>query len=91
MVVLFEFDPAKDEINFEKHGVRLALAEFLFAGAHTITVDDRFEYGETRNVAVGLIADRVFVCVYVDRFGSRRVISLRKANSREVKRHGQGN
>jgi uncharacterized DUF497 family protein len=85
----YVFDPAKDGINRAKHGVSLALAEVLFAGQHVTTTDDRFDYGEVRQVAFGLIAGRLFVCVYVDRQAERRVISLRKANRREVKRYAQ--
>lgn len=85
----FVFDPAKDAINQAKHGVPLALAEVLFAGPHVSMPDDRFDYGEVRQVAFGFIRDRLFVCVYVDRGMERRVISLRKANKREVRRYGQ--
>lgn len=84
----FVFDPAKDALNRAKHGVSLALAELLFAGLHRTLTDDRFDYDEVRRVAFGQIAGRLFVCVYVDRGTERRVISLRKANQREVKRHG---
>jgi uncharacterized DUF497 family protein len=52
-------------------------------------IDDRFDYGEARNVAFGLINGRLFACVYADRHGERRVISLRKANKREVMRYGK--
>jgi uncharacterized DUF497 family protein len=52
-------------------------------------IDDRFEYGEVRELAFGLINGRFFVCVYADRKGERRVISLRKANKREVRRYGE--
>jgi len=85
----FVFDPAKDAINRAKHGVSLALAEVMFAGRCLVMEDDRFEYGELREIAFGLINDRLFACVYVDRRTERRVISLRKANRREVKRHGE--
>jgi len=51
--------------------------------------DDRFDYGEVREVAFGYIQGRLFVCVYADRDAERRVISLRKANKREVKRYGE--
>ena len=51
--------------------------------------DDRFDYGEVREMAFGLINDRLFVCVYADLEAERRVISLRKANKREVKRYGE--
>lgn len=83
------FDPAKDATNRAKHGVSLALAEVLFAGPHVSMTDDRFGYGEVRQVAFGFIQNRLFVCVYVDREKERRVISLRKANRREVERYGK--
>ena len=57
------FDPAKDAINQAKHGVSLALAEILFAGSYAATTDDRFDYGEVRQVAFGLIGGRPFACV----------------------------
>lgn len=85
----YVYDPEKDKANREKHGVSLALAEILFAGRHISMTDDRFAYGEVREVAFGRIEDRLFVCVYADRDAERRVISLRKANKREVKRHGE--
>jgi uncharacterized DUF497 family protein len=83
------FDPAKDAVNQAKHGVSLALAEVLFAGPHVSVADDRFEYGEARRVAFDLVNDWLFACVYVDRAGERRIISLRKANQREARRYGQ--
>jgi uncharacterized protein len=83
------FDLAKDAANQQKHGVSLALAEVLFNGAHMSVVDNRFDYGATRQIAFGFINRRLFVCVCADRGDERRVISLRKANSREVKRYGE--
>ena len=86
----YVYDRTKDKANQAKHGVSLALAEVLFGGPHVATTDDRFEYGEVREVAFGLIDDRLFVCVYTDRRAERRVISLRKANQREIKRYEEG-
>lgn len=85
----YVFDPDKDKANLKKHGVSLALAEVLFAGSHTSLKDDRFEYGEVREVAFGRIKERLYVCVHTDRADERRVISLRKANRREVRRYGE--
>jgi uncharacterized DUF497 family protein len=87
--VRYVCDPAKNRSNQEKHGVSLTLAEALFAGPHFSTTDRRVDYGEVREVAFGLINNRLFVCVYADRDVERRVISLRKANKREVKRYGE--
>lgn len=51
--------------------------------------DIRRPYGESRMVAIGYIGLRLYVVVYADRDGSRRVISLRKANKREVDFYAQ--
>ena len=83
------FDPAKDEANRAKHGVSLALADVLFARHHLSVTDDRFDHGEIRRVAFGRIGGRPFECAFVDRGPTRRIIALRDANSREVKRYGE--
>lgn len=44
---------------------------------------------ETRKVSIGYIELRLYVVVYVDRDGGRRIISLRKANKREVNFYAQ--
>jgi uncharacterized DUF497 family protein len=49
--VRYIFDSAKDVANQAKHGVALALAEVLFAGAHVLMTDDRFDCGEVREIA----------------------------------------
>ena len=59
-------------------------AAYVFEGLVHVADDDRKDYGERRQVAYGLIRDRLFVCVFTDRGETRRIISLRKANSREV-------
>jgi uncharacterized protein len=87
--VKWVFDPAKNALNQEKHGVPLALAEVLFSGPHTTVADRRFDYGETRHIAFGFINNRLSVCVYTDHDNERRIISQRKANSREVKQYGE--
>jgi uncharacterized protein len=49
--------------------------------------DTRHEYGELRMIGYAPIGTRVFCVVFVDRGDERRIISLRKANDREVKRY----
>lgn len=49
--------------------------------------DTRHEYGELRMIGYAPIETRVFCVVFVDRDDERRIISLRKANDREVKRY----
>jgi len=77
----------KDLLNQEKHGVSLSLANQLEWDWALATIDERKDYGETRIIGFAPIADRVYCVVFVDRGDQRRVISLRKANQREVKRY----
>lgn len=79
-----EFDPNKDQTNQAKHGVSLALAESFDMEAAQITPDTRFAYTEERMIALGPIGDRIYVLIYTMRGDVMRVISLRKANRREV-------
>ncbi len=80
-----EFDPTKDAGNVDKHGVSLALAESLEWDWLISRPDDRKDYGEPREIGFAPIGSRVFCVVFVQRGDNFRVISLRKANSREVK------
>ncbi|MHB1512309.1 MAG: BrnT family toxin [Acidiferrobacter sp.] len=81
------FDPAKDVLNTAKHGVPLALALELEWGELLAQPDTRRDYGELRMIGYAPIGARVFCVVFTDRDDQRRIISLRKANAREVKRY----
>ena len=52
-----------------------------------IEEDIRKEYGERRYRVLGLIGDRLHSVVFTPRADKVHVISLRKANPREVKRY----
>lgn len=84
-----EFDPAKNTFNLAKHGVSLALAAELEWDWLMGMPDSRRDYGEARMIGYAPVGDRVFCVVFVDRGPMRRIISLRRANSREVKRYAQ--
>ncbi|MEH0168487.1 BrnT family toxin [Roseateles microcysteis] len=84
-----EFDPAKDAGNLEKHGLSLALAAELDWDASLVWVDERYEYGELRMIALAPDTGILYYVAFVDRGEARRIISLRKANRREVKHYVQ--
>lgn len=82
----FIWDERKAKENFASHGVAFSEIErFEFAGA-LVETDDRFDYGEMREVAIGFIGMRLHVAVYTVRGNRLRLISLRKAVAAE-KRH----
>jgi len=47
----------------------------------------RFSYGEDRYELIGRIEGRLYLLIYTPRHDGIRIISARKANSREVKRY----
>ena len=89
IITRIEFDHAKNLVNLAKHGVSLGLAVELDWEAALVWVDDRFAYGETRMIALAPKAEILYYVAFVDRSEVRRVISLRRANRREVKRYVQ--
>ena len=85
--MIIEFDPAKDLANQTKHGVSLSVARELNWEAALVWIDDRFEYSETRMIALAPKTEILYYVAFVDRGEARRVISLRRANRREVKHY----
>ena len=65
----------------------MALASELDWESAQLWLDTRKEYGEIRIIALALMKTRLFYVVFTDRGDYRRIISLRKANAREVKRY----
>lgn len=84
-----EFDPGKDQANLAKHGVSLALAAELDWDQALVWVDDRRDYGELRMIALAPKTGVLYFVAFVERGAARRVISLRRANRREVKHYVQ--
>lgn len=87
--MLIDFDPAKNARNIAERGLSFERAgEFDFSGA-IIAVDLRKAYAEVRYVAVGMLHARLHVLYFTPIDGGIRVISFRKANSREIKAYEQ--
>jgi len=83
--MLIEFNPDKDAVNRAKHGVSLGDAALVDWNTAVTWPDNRIDYGENRMSGLGLIESRLFSIAFVGRKNIRRIISLRKANKREVK------
>ena len=82
--MIFEWDEAKSRANVDRRRLPFSVAPYLFDGLTAEEADDRRDYGEVRVKAVGLLGGMCFVCVYTDRGDVRRIISLRRANRKEV-------
>jgi uncharacterized DUF497 family protein len=84
---IYERDEAKRQTNLACHGVDFAeAASFEWAVAMTMT-DRRRDYGEERFISISFMGERLHVLVWTQRGETKRLISLRKANQREVRRY----
>lgn len=80
-----EFDPAKNQSNIAKHGVPLELAELLEWDLLVSREDTREAYGEMRMAGYAPIGSTVYAVVYSEKKDIYRIISLRKADPKEVR------
>jgi len=77
----------KNSRNLELHGIAFEDAARIFEGPTVERVDDRFDYGERRVYAIGLVNGLEITVIYTDREREdRRIISAWRAEPHE-RRH----
>ena len=81
------WDPAKNARNIRDRGLSCErAAEFDFESA-VFLLDERHDYGEIRRIAVGYLERRLHILCFVELANGIRVISFRKANTREGRKN----
>ena len=85
----FSYDDAKNKTNVQKHGVSLSEAKLLEWDLLISSHDARRDYGEVREAGFAPIANRLYCIVFTLRDNTIHVISLRKANEREVSKYAK--
>jgi uncharacterized DUF497 family protein len=83
----YVWDDDKHALNLMAHKVDFSSALSFEWERSIIWQDRRRDYGEKRFLALGKIEGRVHLMVFTPRGGYLRIISLRKANPKEVKRY----
>lgn len=84
-----DWDAKKRDDTLKERGLDFAIvAEADWDDALTVE-DSRTDYGEARFVSLVPIHERLYVVAWCMRGDKLRVISLRKANARERKIHGE--
>ena len=78
----YEWDEDKCAESLRTRGIDFALIEYFQWGTALTRRSDRG--GEIRWVSLGFIGSRLYVVVWTQREEASRIISFRKANSREV-------
>lgn len=79
----FEWDAKKEALNVEKHHFDFTTASQIWNDQVIEKTDDRRDYRETRVIATGEAQGTLLIVVYTWRGDTRRIISARRANSRE--------
>ncbi len=82
-----EFDQKKRDKTLQERGLDFARADEVFAGITVTVADNRHDYGELRQITVGMLDGRTVVIVWTPRGEVRRIISMRCANEREIQRY----
>lgn len=80
-----DFDPDKSSKNARERELPFEVAADLEWDRAFVFEDTRFDYGETRMIALVPLKKRLHVICYTQRDTVRWIISFRKANPREVK------
>ena len=81
----FTYDSVKNDSNLVKHGLPLSDAKILDWDTAFSWIDERKNCGEERRIALVLMNERLYCVIYVESKIAIRIISLRKANNREMK------
>ena len=82
----YSWDPNKNRSNIREHGADFESAERFEWETAVIEVDDREDYGELREFALGFIGVVLHALVFIrgeDSGDEVRLISLRKATNKE--------
>jgi len=85
--VAITYDLEKNEKNLRERGISFVRAADFDWSSALVIEDTRMDYGESRFQALGFIEERLHMLVFTPRAPDTHVISLRKANKREVKRY----
>ncbi|MCX5764962.1 MAG: BrnT family toxin [Gemmatimonadetes bacterium] len=87
----FEWDAAKSAETYWRRGFDFAVASMIFEGPVLAIIDTRFDYGERRFIAIGIVDGTYLTVVYTDRDNGarRRIISAWTSNRQERRRYDQ--
>lgn len=90
--IFFEWDEAKARANLAKHRISFENASTVFADPSSITIMDEVHSEiEVRYVTIGMTSlGPILVVSHTDRGRRIRIISARKATSKERKQYEEG-
>ena len=84
---MIEFDDAKRQITLFTRSLDMARANEVFDKSHLDQIDARKDYGEVRIRTFGYLDKQPVFIVWTYRGNIKRIISMRRANEREIKKY----
>ena len=86
----YSWNQEKNRRNLARHGIAFEDAQRIFEGPTVEKVDNRFDYGETRVYAIGLVNGLEITVVYTDENDDqRRIISAWRSEPHERRYYWQ--
>lgn len=82
-----DWDESKSEQNFALRSYDFKFASGVFDGPYTEREDLRQDFGERRYIVVGEVDGLTIRVVWTPRGSLRRIISSRRANSKEAAKY----
>jgi uncharacterized DUF497 family protein len=88
IAVKITFDPQRRLKTLSERGIDFAVdAERVFAGKAIVFPDDRFDYGEKRQITVGWLDRRMVFLVWTQRGEMYHIISMRFCHAKEAAKY----
>ena len=88
--MVYIWDEAKNRRNIKDHGIAFEDAKRIFESPTVERIDDRFEYGEVRVYAIGLVNGLEITVIYTDcDDDERRIISAWRSEPHERRAYWQ--
>jgi hypothetical protein len=86
----YDWDGKKNQRNLRLHGIAFEDAIRIFEGPTVERVDDRFDYGERRVYAIGVVNGLEITVIYTDvEDDERRIISAWRSEPHERRYYWQ--
>jgi uncharacterized DUF497 family protein len=85
----YSWDEEKNRRNLKLHGLAFEDAARIFEGPTVERVDGRFDYGEERVYAIGLVNGLEITVIYTGEDDERRIISAWRAEPHERRYYWQ--
>jgi len=83
----YVWDDRKNALNIRNHKIAFEDAIRIFEGPTVERMDDRFDYGEARIYAIGLVEGVEITMIYTDQSDNERRIISAWRSERHERRH----